>query len=123
MHARLKLSFVVAIGLGAGVLLGAQQNSNPAAIAGESLFFGKAGCAGCHEVNGRGGVTGPDLSAAGTRSPEALRAKILDPSASGPGGRGGPLTVIVRTQDGREIQGVRRNEDTFTLQLVDASGQ
>src|SRR5207244_4428487 len=35
------------------------------AAAGETLFFGKAGCASCHEVNGRGGVVGPDLSTAG----------------------------------------------------------
>src|SRR6185295_4122824 len=33
--------------------------------AGEALFFGRAACASCHEVNGRGGVVGPDLSAAG----------------------------------------------------------
>jgi alcohol dehydrogenase (cytochrome c) len=78
------------------------------------LFFGKGGCTTCHEVNGRGGVTGPDLSAAGTRSPEELRARILNPSGS---------RVIVKTQDGREIQGVRRNEDTFTIQIVDSSGQ
>src|SRR5207302_7854044 len=40
------------------------------------------------------------------------------------GGRGGAPTVLVaKMQDGREIQGVRRNEDTFTLQMVDASGQ
>ena len=26
-------------------------------------------------------------------------------------------------KDGREIRGVRRNEDTFSLQMVDASGQ
>jgi len=30
--------------------------------------------------------------------------------------------VVARTQDGREIQGVRVNEDTFTLQVIDASG-
>src|SRR5437870_6626481 len=83
---------------------------------GESLFFGKAGCAQCHEVNGRGGVTGPDLSAAGTRSSEALREKILKPG-------GGPPAVIVKLQDGREIRGVRLNEDTFSLQMRDASGQ
>jgi len=82
---------------------------------GESLFFGKAGCAGCHEVNGRGGVTGPDLSAAGTRSPEALRENILNPGSS--------PTVIVKLQGGREIRGVRLNEDTFSLQMRDASGE
>ena len=31
--------------------------------------------------------------------------------------------VVARTRDGREIQGVRVNEDTFTLQLMDASGR
>jgi alcohol dehydrogenase (cytochrome c) len=103
-----------------GAVLAAQQP------AGEVLFFGKAGCGGCHEVNGRGGVTGPDLSAAGTQSAEALRAKILNPNnavAPAPGGRGGITTVVARMRDGREIQGVRRNEDTFTLQMMDASGQ
>jgi len=89
---------------------------------GESLFFGKAGCASCHEVNGRGGVVGPDLSAAGMIAPEALRAKILNPSSAG--GRGGaPLVLVAKLPDGRTIQGVRHNEDTFTLQLMDASGQ
>src|SRR6266700_1307792 len=120
----MKLSFGVAIFLGAAILA-AQQNSSPAA-AGEALFFGKAGCASCHEVNGRGGVTGPDLSAAGQAASETLRAKILNPNNSTqtpPGGRGAPLTIVAKMKDGREIQGVRRNEDTFTLQIVDASGQ
>ena len=29
----------------------------------------------------------------------------------------------VKTKDGREIRGVRRNEDTFSLQMIDTSGQ
>jgi PQQ-dependent dehydrogenase (methanol/ethanol family) len=103
-----------------------QQPRTPAANAaiGETLFFGKAGCASCHEVNGRGGVVGPDLSAAGTKSQDELRLKILNPNTAAPGGFGrGPNVIIVRTREGREIQGVRRNEDTFTLQLVDTSGE
>src|SRR6202023_2069195 len=43
------------------------------------------------------------------------------------GGVGGgalqPATIVVKTQDGREIRGVRRNEDTFSLQMMDASGE
>jgi len=123
--ARLTLSFVAALGLSAAVMA-AQQNSTETPIAGEALFFGKAGCASCHEVNGRGGITGPDLSGAGQNPADALRAKILNPnnpSPAQPGGRGGPLTIVAKMKDGREIQGVRRNEDTFTLQIVDASGQ
>jgi putative heme-binding domain-containing protein len=104
------------------------------AAAGEGLFFGRGGCASCHEINGRGGVLGPDLSGAGRLSPVAVRQKITDPNgqlpqaagARGGGGRGGApaaSTLIVKTEDGREIRGLRRNEDTFSLQLVDASGQ
>jgi len=33
--------------------------------AGESIFFGKGGCAACHQVNGRGSRVGPDLSSIG----------------------------------------------------------
>jgi alcohol dehydrogenase (cytochrome c) len=33
------------------------------------------------------------------------------------------VVVVATLQDGREIRGLRRNEDTFSLQLVDASGQ
>jgi PQQ-dependent dehydrogenase (methanol/ethanol family) len=107
------------------------------AAAGEAMFFGRAACASCHEVNGRGGITGPDLSNAGRLAPAALRQKIVDPNnplppppaAGGRGGGGGggrgappPVTLVVKMQDGRELRGVRRNEDTFSLQMVDASG-
>jgi alcohol dehydrogenase (cytochrome c) len=102
------------------------------AAAGESLFFGRAGCASCHQVNGRGGITGPDLSTAGNTPASALRAKIVNPGTpmavpgTGRGrGRGGapPQTLVATTRDGREIRGVRRNEDTFSVQMVDSSGQ
>jgi PQQ-dependent dehydrogenase (methanol/ethanol family) len=103
---------------------------------GETLFFGTAGCASCHQVNGHGGIVGPDLSTVARASADAIRQKILNPAesfaapaAAGRGvpvGRGGagarPLVVVAKTKDGREIRGVRRNEDTFSLQMVDASG-
>jgi len=96
---------------------------------GETLFFGRAACATCHQVNGRGGTVGPDLSLAGRLNAVTIRQKILDPSLpTSPPGRGtgpGPIrpqVVVARTKDGREIRGVRRNEDTFSVQVVDASG-
>src|SRR5262249_55477315 len=94
------------------------------AVAGETLFFGTARCAGCHQVNGRGGIVGPDLSTAGRAPIASLRGKILDPNTSLAAGRGSvqPQTIIVTTRDGREIRGVRRNEDTFSVQIVDATG-
>ena len=93
--------------------------------AGEALFFGAAACASCHEVNGRGGIVGPDLSGAARFNPTSLRRKLLQPNspmvASGRGGS--PATVVVKTGDGRDIRGVRRNEDTFSLQMIDTSGR
>jgi PQQ-dependent dehydrogenase (methanol/ethanol family) len=101
------------------------------AAAGEAIFFGRAECGACHEVNGRGGIVGPDLSGAGRLSAAALGQAIVDPNnrrPAGPGSAGGPAgpppaTVVLTTQDGRDIRGVVRNEDTFSLQMVDASGQ
>ncbi len=92
--------------------------------AGEALFFGKAGCSNCHQVNARGGIVGPDLSAAGKSTAEALRQKITDPNAVS-GGRGPrrPGVVVVKTTDGREIRGSRKTEDTYHLQMVDLSGK
>jgi len=100
------------------------------APAGEVLFFGRAGCASCHEVNARGGIIGPDLSNAGRLPAALLRAKITNPNSpaaasGGRAGRGGvtPATVTVKTLDGQTIRGVRRNEDTFSLQMIDLSSQ
>lgn len=110
----------------------ASMPKTASAAAGETLFAGGAACATCHQVNGHGGVVGPDLSNAGRLTPALLRQKIVEPnspSATSGGGRGGgrgapaPATVLVKTLEGREIRGVRRNEDTFSLQMVDTSGQ
>jgi putative heme-binding domain-containing protein len=86
---------------------------------GETIFFGKASCSACHQVNGRGGIVGPDLSGSRKSSAEALRQKIVDPNA---GTRRGPAVVVVKTSDGREVRGIRRAEDTYSLQLVEPSG-
>jgi Cytochrome c len=42
----------------------------------------KAGCSSCHEVNGRGGVVAPDLSAAEKSSAHHLRQVIVHPDAA-----------------------------------------
>ena len=102
--------------------------------AGEALFFGRAECASCHEINARGGVTGPDLSNAGRLSAAAIRQKIVSPNLplppppgarGGGGGRGAPppVTLVVKLKDGQEIRGVRRNEDMYSVQMVDAAGE
>ena len=90
--------FIALIAVSAALL--ARQNSDGNVAAGEAVFFGKGNCSSCHEINGRGGIVGPDLSAAGTRTPDALRAKILNPNAA-PGGRGGGRTSRDGRQNGR----------------------
>jgi mono/diheme cytochrome c family protein len=50
--------------------------------AGQAFFFGAGGCAQCHMMNGRGGVTGPDLSNAGSELTLAeMEQSLLKPAA------------------------------------------
>src|SRR5215831_13048177 len=110
--------------LGSGNSPAPSATASGDAAAGETLFFGKGQCATCHEVNGRGGVVGPDLSTAGSFPAATLRNKILEPARPVPAGRGAaapPQVVIATTRDGREIRGVRRNEDTFSVQVVEGA--
>ena len=102
------------------------------ALAGEQLFFGKANCAACHEINARGVNVGPELSNAGRFDAALLRQKILDPGTSmaSPGGRGGRRrggsgsgVVTVKTRDGQTLRGLVRNEDTFSMVLTDTTGK
>jgi alcohol dehydrogenase (cytochrome c) len=96
-------------------------------LAGEQLFFGKANCAACHEINARGASIGPDLSNAARFAAEALRQKIIDPMTSmNPNQRGrrrGPSVAVVKTKDGNRIRGLVRSEDTYTMVLVDTTGK
>jgi alcohol dehydrogenase (cytochrome c) len=112
---------------GALGILHAQQPVPGDTAAGETLFFGKAACGTCHQVDARGANVGPDLSSAGRTQAQALREKILNPNANsnpaGRGGGGGASTVVVTTKAGQEIRGVRRSEDTYSLVMVDASGK
>ena len=93
---------------------------------GETLFFGTAGCASCHIVNGRGGRVGPELSTVGSaRSRAYLVESVREPGRQLTQNRSfGDSnlkydTVTAVTADGRTIVGVPMNEDTFTLQLMD----
>jgi PQQ-dependent dehydrogenase (methanol/ethanol family) len=95
------------------------------AAAGERIFWGKGGCGSCHEVNERGGIVGPDLSSAGRNAAAFLRSKILNPNQSSSEGRFRllPTSVVIKTQDGKELRGVVNAEDNFALVMTDAEGQ
>lgn len=85
---------------------------------GETLFSGKGNCSSCHMVKGRGGRLGPDLSTVGERrSPEELELDLNDPNETVD-----PRwwTMKVTRADGTTLEGLRMNEDTFTLRIMDA---
>ena len=82
---------------------------------GERVF--RANCASCHRVNGRGGRLGPDLSRVGvSRTPAALTRQIR---GAVEGFRPGYEPVTLTTRGGRQIHGVKKNEDLFSVQIMD----
>ncbi len=82
---------------------------------GERIF--RANCSSCHMVNGRGGQLGPDLSRVGSgRSRPVLLNKVRGTSDNV---RPGYEAVTVVTRDGQRIRGVKKNEDEFSIQIVD----
>lgn len=84
--------------------------------AGKQIFFVEKNCSSCHMINGIGGRLGSDLSRIGaSRSSSHLMVSIRNP---GNEISKGFQTVTVVTNDGRRITGVRKNEDTFSVQLM-----
>jgi len=87
---------------------------------GQELYQTKGHCSQCHIVNGQGGSLGPELTEIGSRRSAAhLRAAVLDPASTLPDGF---LQVRLVTREGTSILGVRRNEDTFSIQVMDLNG-
>ena len=91
--------------------------------AGGAIFA--AHCSSCHRVNGKGGRLGPDLSRIGNRSRSVLAHKVRRASAyimanyqNGIIIEGfQPVTLV--TRDGQRIRGVMKNEDAFSIQIMD----
>jgi cytochrome c oxidase cbb3-type subunit III len=87
---------------------------------GEVIFFGKAECATCHAISGRGGFIGPDLSNYGPKtSADAICEAILSAYRTAP--QGYKLATAI-TADGQRIEGIVRNEDNFSVQLLSLDG-
>jgi len=88
---------------------------------GAEVYRGKGNCAGCHTINGEGGVAGPDLTTIGaSRSGAYLRESIVDPQAAVPEDF---LLVTVVPKNGASVTGIRVNEDSFSIQVRDGSGR
>jgi putative heme-binding domain-containing protein len=94
---------------------GAPTRVNGDAASGATTF--RTNCASCHTVAGRGGHLGPDLTRIGAaRSPSALAAKIRTPNQKIVAGYQ-PVTIVLA--DGTRIRGTRKNEDAFSIQIMD----
>jgi putative heme-binding domain-containing protein len=102
------------------------------AARGKDLFYGDGNCSLCHMVEGKGGRLGPELTAVGgSRTREAIIESVRDPSRRLAWGltestKEFPqeyLSVTAVTADGKQIKGVTLNEDSFSVQIMDASEQ
>ena len=88
---------------------------------GRQLFFGSRGCSGCHMILGRGGYPGPDLSNIGAqRTVRQITESILKPSARIAEGY---RTVTVVLKSGRVVQGVAKNYNNYSVQVLDKAGK
>lgn len=104
------------------LLLGGQQSTTLPGdpVSGKSLFFGKAGCAECHMVDGSGGFLGADLSIYAHSHPtNEIRDAITDPNKNSDRRQ---KTVSVVTREGERFTGIARNEDNFSLQVQTPDG-
>ena len=90
-----------------------------------------SGCVNCHIISGVGGGVGPELTRVGAmRGPSYLRTTLLTPGAILPQEAGAMergrflqfLYVHVIAKDGRSYEGTRVYEDSFTIEIKDATG-
>jgi cytochrome c oxidase cbb3-type subunit 3 len=87
-------------------------------VRGETIFFAKAGCSGCHMVAGKGGFMASDLSGyARTHAVDQVRSAVTTPS-----GDQQSRLVTARIRGGGEVVGRIRNEDNFSVQLQTLDG-
>jgi putative heme-binding domain-containing protein len=81
-------------------------------------IYDAAGCSKCHMVAGHGGRLGSDLIDVGAlRSPEHVRTSILKPDDE-VHRRYWSVEIVLRND--KVISGFRLNEDTYSIQVIDA---
>ncbi|MDA0804514.1 MAG: c-type cytochrome [Proteobacteria bacterium] len=88
---------------------------------GRALFNEVGECLDCHMLNGKGGRLGPDLSNIGSDlSPNELTLALIDPSEK-VAPRWWSLTL--EDKNGVSRSGLRMNEDSFSVRIMDADSQ
>ena len=109
------VAFIRAVNIGKGA---AQSKGDPAKGA---RVFAANGCEHCHQVGGKGGFSGPELTAIGAqRTLAQLERALQDPNAEVDPDY---WSLRARTKSGESISGIRLNEDMDTFQLRDSSGR
>ncbi len=88
---------------------------------GSDIFWGRGGCSNCHSIRGQGGVLGPDLTDIATlRRADQLTAAIAKPSEAVADGF---RAVEVTLPDGKNVSGVAKFENNYTLRILDRTGR
>jgi len=98
-------------------------------VTGEAIYWSQANCSSCHILSGDGVGIGPELTGVGLRRNAAyLRESLLEPAADQPrlvdrfrGSLNAFLTVRIVSERG-VYEGMRINEDAFTVQMRDLAG-
>ncbi len=88
---------------------------------GESVFFSEAAkCLNCHQVRGKGGKVGPDLSTVGERPAVDIYRDVAEPSALI---RPDFVPYTVATKDGRVLAGIVRAEGANAIRVTDTEAK
>jgi alcohol dehydrogenase (cytochrome c) len=103
-----------------------ETTSHPDAAAAEEVSRGREliqteGCLSCHRAGGAGSFLGPDLDSSGSpRSSEQIRQALV--SAGGASSARNRIVRIV-TRDGARVTARMLNQDTDSVQVIDAGGR
>jgi cytochrome c oxidase cbb3-type subunit 3 len=113
VEVRALVAFVSSLGQSAAAVI----SGDPARGA---RVFANSGCSSCHILAGQGNALGPELTDLGDRrSAGYVREVLLDPASRLPTEF---LMVRVTTKAGEITEGIRINEDNYSVQLRDVAG-
>ena len=111
-----------------GVLAEESMPGDPQA--GQLVYQTKGNCASCHILAGKGKGVGPELTSVGQRrNAEYLRQSVINPEVDQPkvySRRTGTLNAFLTVRIVSELgtyEGLRINEDEFSVQMRDISGR
>jgi putative heme-binding domain-containing protein len=93
---------------------------NGSPLEGQKVFHGVGNCGKCHQMFGRGGEVGPDLTSYNRSNLRTILLGIVNPNAEI---REGFETLTVLTDDGQVITGFKTEEDANSLVLRTVDGQ